>query len=253
MITGAASGIGAAVAKRFAEEKAIVILSDYNETLGKQITEQIRLNHGIAHFIKLDVSDENHWKNVISFIENEFQQLNILINNAGVAFQKSILETTSTEWRRLMAINLDGLFLGTKYCIPLLQKCPANSIVNMSSISGMIGSPDGAAYCASKGAIRAFTKAVALECAKLHHPIRVNSIHPGPVYTSILDEDATWKKWVTEKGNSEKVWDAIAEITPLNRIAEPREIANAILFLASDQASYMTGSELIVDGGITAQ
>jgi 3(or 17)beta-hydroxysteroid dehydrogenase len=152
-----------------------------------------------------------------------------------------------------MAVNLDGVFLGTKHAIPLMQRSQGGSIVNVSSASGLVGSPTAAAYCASKGGIRLFTKAVALECAQAKNNIRVNSIHPGPVATPIFEKGPSWSDFVNEMGGLENAWQAIAESVPLGRIAKPQEVANGILFLASDLSSYMTGSELIVDGGFTAQ
>lgn len=251
LITGAGSGIGKATAELLAREGAIVIVADINESLGKETANEILMQGFIAEFIQLDVTEESSWISAYQFIISKYHHLHILVNNAGIAFGGSITELSIEEWRRLMAVNLDGVFLGTKHAIPLMKK--GGSIVNVSSASGMVGSPAAAAYCASKGAVRLFTKAVALECAQAKNNIRVNSIHPGAVATPMFEKGPTWNDFVTQMGSLENAWLKIAETTPLGRVAKPEEIANAILFLASDLSSYMTGGELIVDGGFTAQ
>jgi 3(or 17)beta-hydroxysteroid dehydrogenase len=253
LITGAGSGIGRACANLFAQEGAIVIVADIDEKLGKEVVNEISAKSFIADFIKLDVTDESSWVNAYKFVQEKHSRLNILVNNAGIAFGGSITELSLHDWRRLMAVNLDGVFLGTKHAIPLMQKNDGGSIVNVSSASGIVGSPTAAAYCASKGGVRLFTKAVALECAQARNNIRVNSIHPGAVATPMFEKGPTWNNFVTQMGGLEGAWKKIAESAPLGRVAEPQEIANAILFLASDASSYMTGSELIIDGGFTAQ
>ena len=253
LITGASSGIGKGIAKLLAREGAIVIIADIDEAQGKEVASKIAAKEGIADFIKLDVADEASWINTYESIADRYQSLNILVNNAGIAFGGSVTEVSLEDWRRLMAVNLDGVFLGTKYAIPLMQKSGGGSIVNVSSASGIVGSPTAAAYCASKGGVRLFTKAVALECAYAKNNIRVNSVHPGPVATPMFERGPTWGDFVKQMGGIEEAWKKIAESTPLNRLAEPEEIANAVLFLASDLSSYITGSEIIIDGGFTAQ
>lgn len=253
LITGAGSGIGKATAELFAREGAIVIVADIDESLGKEAAKEISMKGFVADFIKLDVTEESSWLNAYQYINEKYHQLNILVNNAGIAFGGSVTELSIEEWRRLMAVNLDGVFLGTKHAIPLMQKNKGGSIVNVSSAAGIVGSPTAAAYCASKGGVRLFTKAVALECAQAKNNIRVNSVHPGPVATPMFEKGPTWNDFVTQMGGLEGAWKKIAESTPLGRVAEPQEIANAILFLASDASSYLTGSEIIIDGGFTAQ
>lgn len=253
LITGAGSGIGAATAKQFAREKAIVVVTDIDESLGKKIENEINANNSSAFFIKLDVSDEENWKNTIKNIESKFSKLDILVNNAGITIEGPVTEFSLKDWRKLMAINLDGVFLGTKHAIPLITKSGGGSIINLSSISGLTAEPNASAYCASKGAVRLFTKAVALECAQARNNIRVNSIHPGPVATPIFEKGNGWQDYVKKMGGVENAWKAVAAQTPLNRIATPEEIAKAICYLASEDASYMIGSELVVDGGFTAQ
>jgi 3(or 17)beta-hydroxysteroid dehydrogenase len=253
LITGGASGIGKATATLFAKEGAIVIVADIDEAQGKEVTHEISAKGLIADFLKLDVTDESSWINAYEFISDQYHKLNILVNNAGIAFGGSVTEVSLQDWRRLMAVNLDGVFLGTKHAIPLMQKSEDGSIVNVSSAAGIVGSSTAAAYCASKGGVRLFTKAVALECAQARNNIRVNSIHPGPVATPMFEKGPTWNDFVNQMGGLEDAWKKIAESTPLGRVAEPQEVANAILFLASNASSYMTGSEIIIDGGFTAQ
>lgn len=253
LITGAGSGIGCASANLFAREGAIVIVADIDENLGNEVTSKISENGLSADFIRLDVTDESSWISTYKFIEEKYSKLNILVNNAGIAFGGSITELSLQDWRRLMAVNLDGVFLGTKHAIPLMRKNGGGSIVNVSSAAGIVGSPTAAAYCASKGGVRLFTKAVALECAEARNNIRVNSLHPGAVATPMFEKGPTWNDFVVQMGGVEGAWQKIAESTPIGRVAEPQEIAKAILFLASDASSYMTGSEIIIDGGFTAQ
>lgn len=253
LITGASSGIGKATANLFARVGAIVIIADVDEAQGKAVAREISTQGFIADFIKLDVTDEASWVKSYEYISNQYHQLNILVNNAGIAFGSSVTELSLQDWRHLMAVNLDGVFLGTKHAIPLMQESGGGSVINVSSAAGIVGSSTAAAYCASKGGVRSFTKAVALECASAKNNIRVNSIHPGPVATPMFEKGPTWNDFVKQVGGLEEAWKKIAESTPLGRVAEPQEIANAILFLASDLSSYMTGSEIIIDGGFTAQ
>ena len=246
IITGAASGLGRAAALLLAKEGAKVTVTDINEVNGKEVAEEIRHDGGEAIFMKHDVSNERDWREVIEKTLAEFGKLDILVNNAGVLLIKEIKDTSLEEWHWLMSINLDGVFLGTKYAIGAMKSGGGGSIVNMSSAAGITGTPDDtSAYCASKGAIRLFTKAAALECSKAGHNynIRVNSIHPGIVETqmtkTVLD-DNTLKKILEERN-------------PIGRIGEPIDIAYAILYLASDESKFVTGTELIIDGGWTAQ
>ncbi|TAK79245.1 MAG: SDR family NAD(P)-dependent oxidoreductase, partial [Gammaproteobacteria bacterium] len=192
LITGAGSGIGRACANLFAQEGAIVIVADIDENFGKETVSEISAKEFTADFIKLDVTDESSWVNAYQFIEEKYHKLNILVNNAGIAFGGSITKLSIEEWRRLMAVNLDGVFLGTKHAIPFMQKSGGGSIVNVSSAAGIVGSPTAAAYCTSKGGVRLFTKAVALECAQAKNNIRVNSVHPGPVATPMFEKGPTW-------------------------------------------------------------
>ena len=250
LITGAASGIGRGCAQRLAEEGAIVVLSDIDSTLGEQTLAEILSAGGQAEFISHDVTDEQAWMDVVEGILARHKRLDILVNNAGIGIGGSIIEMTLADWHRQQAINLDGVFLGIKHCIPAMRDSGGGSIINMSSVAGLKGSANLSAYNATKGGVRLFTKGVALECAQKGWSIRVNSVHPGIIDTPI------WSKvnadLLSEGDNAIDV-DAMAQLAvPMGAVGDPRDIANGVLFLASDESSYITGTELIIDGGITA-
>jgi len=194
-----------------------------------------------AIFAEHDVTDESSWERVIATVLDTHGRLDVLVNNAGISYVRAVTDTTLADWRALMAVNLDGVFLGTKHGVRAMrQHGEGGSIVNVSSAAGLTGSPLSSAYCASKGGVRLFTKAVALECAT--EAIRVNSVHPGAVRTPI------WGKI----GVSPELEVVVGAASPLGRMAEPEEVADAILYLASDASRYVTGSELVIDGGVTA-
>ena len=242
LVTGAASGIGRATARRMAEHGATVILVDRTADALPSALED--LPAGAHRTVTLDVTDEAGWIDVARTIADEIGHLDILVNNAGFGTFRSIADTTLDHWRMVMAVNLDSIFLSTKYLLPLLAKSPTGgAIVNMSSIRGIAGAANTGAYCAAKGGVRMFTKATALECAALGNGVRANSIHPGHVATPL-----TAGAHASEEGQR-----ALLADTPLGRKASPDEIADAIVFLAGDGSRYMTGSELVVDGGSTAQ
>jgi 3(or 17)beta-hydroxysteroid dehydrogenase len=248
LITGGGSGIGAATAKRFAEEGAKVIIADIDELEGEKVVSSISAKGQAAYFIKLNVADEGMWIAAYKHIKENDKQLHILVNNAGIGSRaKPVTELSLAEWRQVMAINLDGVFLGTKHAIPLMEETGSGSIVNVSSIEGIQATANESDYIASKGGVRLFTKAIAIECAKAGYPIRVNSVHPGFVPTPLFGGKEVWQKYLETRGQR------FVKEVPLNRAAEPYEIANAILFLASDEASYVTGTELVVDGGVVAK
>ena len=242
IISGGARGMGAAEAKLFAREGAKVIICDVLEDEGRQTEAEINEVGGDAVFVKLDVTSQDEWENAVNTAIERFGKLDILVNNAGIIVQSTIEDMTVELWDKVMDVNAKGVFLGTKTAIPHMKEAGGGSIVNISSISGIVGQDNvNAGYNASKGAVRIFTKAAAVQYAKEN--IRVNSIHPGPIATPM-----------TAAGRAAPERVALtAERTPLGRYGEPEEVANAVLFLASDEASYVTGSEIVVDGGYTAQ
>lgn len=242
IISGGARGMGAAEAKLFAREGAKVIICDVLEDEGRQTEAEINEVGGDAVFVKLDVTSQDEWENVVNTAIERFGKLDILVNNAGIIVQSTIEDMTVELWDKVMDVNAKGVFLGTKTAIPHMKEAGGGSIVNISSISGIVGQDNvNAGYNASKGAVRIFTKAAAVQYAKEN--IRVNSIHPGPIATPMTAEG---------RADPERVALTL-DRTPLGRYGEPEEVANAVLFLASDEASYVTGSEIVVDGGYTAQ
>jgi len=241
LITGAASGIGRATADRLASEGAIVVVSDLQDEAGEQAAAELRGAGGEALFVHLDVTDENGWAGAVERVLAERGSLGILVNNAGLGDLAPIEETTLSDWERTVAIDQTGVFLGMKSCGDALKASGHGSVINISSIFGTSGgfgtSP---AYHAAKGAVRTLTKNVALHWAT--EGVRVNSIHPGFIRTPILDQ-----------ARGTEVWDAMTALTPMGRLGEPEEIAAAVAYLASDDASFVTGLELYVDGGYIAR
>lgn len=234
IITGGAQGMGETHARRFVKEGAKVVLTDILEEKGQALADELGEN---ALFIKQDVTSAAEWETVVAKAEEAFGPVNVLVNNAGISMAKSILQITEEEYRRIVDINQTSVFLGMKTTIPSMQKAGGGSIVNVSSINGLVGGAIG--YTDTKFAVRGMTKAAAVECA--HYGIRVNSVHPGVIATPmIVQED--------QKAQIEE----FAKQIPLKRIAESEEITHLVLFLASDESSYSTGSEFIADGGITA-
>lgn len=242
IISGGARGQGAAEAKMFAREGAKVVFGDILDEDGKKVEAEINEMGGDAVYVTLDVTDEDAWKQAVDTAVERYGKVDILVNNAGIAFWTFGDDASVEEWDRVMDVNAKGVFLGTKVVIPEMRKAGGGSIVNISSISGMIGQMTiHPGYNASKGAVRILTKSTAIQYAK--EGIRVNSVHPGPVMTEMTAHG--WRdperRHLTEQR------------TPLGRYADADEIASGVLFLASDESSYMTGSELVIDGGVTAQ
>ena len=242
LITGGASGIGRAAAHLFAEEGATVVIADRDEAAAWAAVAAIG---GRASFQRLDVTAEDRWIAVTDALVRDRGRLDILINSAGVSLLKDIETTTLDEWRVLMAVNLDGTFLGCKHAVRVMKE-RGGSIVNMSSVAGLIGSGFLAAYCASKGGVRLLTKAVALHCARKGYNIRCNSVHPSFADTPMLEG------MVAAARNPDKLAASFTAAAPLGRLAQPIEVARTILFLASDESVFTTGAELVVDGGLTA-
>ena len=251
LITGGASGIGAACAETLAREGATVVVGDIDDPRGQALASAISAAGHAATYLRLDVTDEANWQTVIGEVERRHGRLDILVANAGIGIMTpSIVEMSLADWRRQTAVNLDGVFLSVKYGIPLMRRSGGGSIVVTSSIAGLRGSATLAGYCATKGGVRLFAKAVAMECASRGDGIRVNTVHPGVIDTPI------WEKLRPDlvAGGRNAPID-IEEVgrrqAPLGRVGTAQDIANGVLFLASDAASYITGSELVIDGGIT--
>ena len=243
LVTGGASGIGFATAELLAAEGASVVIGDLDRRAAERAVAA--LGPG-ATFQKLDVSREDDWIAVTDAIVRDLGRLDILVNNAGVSLLKDIEATTLEEWRGLMAVNLDGVFLGCKHAIRVMKARGGGAIVNLSSVAGMIGAPSLVAYGASKGGVRALTKSVALHCARRGYHIRCNSVHPSFAETPMLDG------MIAAARDPDKQRTSYSAAAPLGRLAQPAEVARTILFLASEESSFTTGAELVVDGGLTA-
>ncbi|MDA1188172.1 MAG: glucose 1-dehydrogenase [Chloroflexi bacterium] len=242
IITGGASGMGVAYVRLFTKEGARVVSADVQDDMGKQVVQEVKKDGGEAVYMHLDVTNEKEWQSVIAATVKQYGKLDVLVNNAGVGGGFAPLhEYLEKDWDQVMAVNSTGVFLGTKHAIPEMRKVGGGSIINVSSIYGLVGTDSGAAYPASKGAVRIFSKAAAIQYAKEN--IRVNSLHPGfidtPQAVSLVHDPVERKKLIDR--------------TPLGWIATPEHIAWGGLFLASDESSYITGTELVIDGGITAQ
>lgn len=238
LITGAAGGLGLTVSLLFAKEEAkTIIMTDIHEDQVKQAAREVeKIGQSALLTYQLDVSNENDWKKVIDDLENKVGKIDVLVNNAGINKRDTYQNCSLEDWNKIIAVNQTGVFLGMKYCLALLKKSGNASIINLSSITGMTGY-FAVAYTASKWAVRGMTKSAAIEFGDFG--IRVNSVHPGFIWTPL----------------NESINDIVLasnEMNALGRAGEPMEVANAILFLASDESSFMTGSELVIDGGLTS-
>lgn len=251
LVTGGGSGIGKGSAELLAAEGAKVVVTDIVGADAQAVAEGIKKAGGEAIALQHDVTSEQRWKEVIAETKKVYGGLHILFNNAGICVGGAVWDFSFADWQKQNAVNIDGVFLGTKYGIPLMRDSGGGSIIITSSIAGLSGTPGLSGYCASKGAVRLFTKAVAMDCAKAKLNIRVNSVHPGVIETPI------WTKmpgnvFGGSRTNAIDPGAFAAATTPMRRAGIPQEIANGVLFLASDESSYMTGSELVIDGGVVA-
>jgi 3(or 17)beta-hydroxysteroid dehydrogenase len=241
LVTGAGSGIGRATAVLLANEGATVIVSDINRAGGLETVQQIG---GKARFEEHDTAQEADWKRIIDGILAREGKLNGLVNNAGIAgpFPATFETETVEQWQKILSINVQGVFLGCKYSVPALRQSGGGSIVNTSSLAALVGTPDLSAYGASKGAVRQFTKTVAMDCARKGYKVRCNSVHPGIIMTpmgqGILPD--------------EKKRERMRKHIPLGEFGAPEDIAYGILYLISDESRFVTGTELVIDGGMNA-
>ncbi|MBM12931.1 MAG: cyclopentanol dehydrogenase [Chloroflexi bacterium] len=242
LISGGSRGMGAFEADLFLKEGAKVVVGDVREDEGRSLVQSIAGDGGDAVFVRLDVTSEEDWQAAVNEAVSRYGKLDILVNNAGVSARGSIEETTVEDWDRVMNINAKGVFLGTRYAIPEMRKAGGGSIINISSQLGLVGMKEsGAPYQSSKGAVRLFTKSAAIQYAS--EGIRVNSVHPGPIATPMTEA----------RRSDPAVREVMLSRIPLGRYGESEDVAYGVLYLASDESSFVTGSELVIDGGWTAQ
>ena len=244
LVTGAASGIGLQASLRLAEEGARVMMTDINVENVKKEAEKLGRN---AEFLKLDITLEEDWISVLRETVKRFQSLDILVNSAGMVLIADVEQISLEDWRQVHAVNLDGTFLGCKHGVRVMKEFGAGSIINLSSVSGLIGGFNLAAYNSSKGAVRMLSKSVALHCARSGYGIRCNSIHPTFIETPML------KSMIQDAPDPEKARQTLIRQVPLRRIGTTDDVAKMIVYLASDESTFVTGTEMVIDGGVVAQ
>jgi NAD(P)-dependent dehydrogenase (short-subunit alcohol dehydrogenase family) len=253
LVTGAASGIGRGCAETLAREGATVVITDVQDDKGQALAAEIGKAGGTAVYLHHDTTNEDQWIAVIAEIEKRFGRLDVLVNNAGIAIgSTSITNFSLADFKRQQSVNVEGVFLGLKHSIPLMAKSgPGASIINMSSVAGLKGSSMLPAYCATKGAVLLLSKSVANECAEAKNGIRVNTVHPGLIETPIWETIAQARD---PQANAPMDLDVLSvAMVPLGVKGFPQDIANGVLWLASDESRYVTGAELVIDGGLTAR
>lgn len=251
LVTGAGGALGNEIARRMAAEGARLFLSDLDGDACARIAAETG-----GRMLVHDVTSEAHWSKVAGQIDADCGALNILVNNAGIEFAAPIAGTTFDQWRKVIAVNLDSMFLGCRAMAPLLarggQRKAPSSVINMSSVGGLIGFPGQVSYCVSKSGARHLAKALAVEWGELGFPIRINSIHPGPVQTPMLAMAV--ESWVRDGlVPADNPWASVEAMCPIGWIGEPVDVAMAAVFLASDETRWMTGSEIVIDGGFVAR
>jgi NAD(P)-dependent dehydrogenase (short-subunit alcohol dehydrogenase family) len=239
-------GIGEACCTLLGREGAKVAVTDVDAKAGEAVAEEIRAAGGKAVFFRHDVSAEAEWSDVIAKTLEKYGGLDVVVNNAGIGATTTVEADTLEGWRRLMSVNLDGVFLGTKYGVEAMKE-RGGSIINMSSILGLVGDAGTASYCASKGGVRLLTKSAALHCAKNGYNIRVNSVHPGYIWTPMVENT------MKARGDVEGGRKYLESLHPVGRLGEEEDVAYGVLYLASDESKFVTGAELVIDGGYTAQ
>ena len=241
LISGGAKGLGAAQARLFAREGARVAVGDILDADGGRLVEELRASGAASVFLRLDVTSEADWEGAVGAVMCELGTLDVLVNNAGIYNRALVEDTTLEEWERVMSVNSTGVFLGTKHAVPAMRRSGGGSIVNMSSVAGLVGSRTQTVYNASKGAVRLLTKSTAVQYAA--DGIRANSVHPGVIETDMMKE--------VVRNEDERA--TRMSLTPIGRFGTAEDVAHGVLFLASDEASYVTGAELVIDGGLTVQ
>lgn len=252
LVTGGASGIGRGCAELLAREGATVVVTDVQDEMGAGVVAGIG---GTAVYLHHDVTAEDAWIGVVAEVRARFGRLDVLVNNAGIGMGGPVTEFSLADWRKQQAVNVEGVFLGVKHSLPLMRESGGGSIINMSSVAGLKGSANMSSYCATKGAVRLFTKSVALECAAAQDGVRANSVHPGIIDTPIWDGITSTIGGGGGSGNAGpdrpmSVDDIAAVASPLGVKGFPADIAAGVLYLASDESRYVTGTELVIDGGL---
>lgn len=252
LVTGGSKGLGKAVAELLAEEGATVYVTDVDETEGVRTVDAMEQHGRDVYFLRHNTADEGDWKRVFEEIRDRYGRLDIMVNNAGIGVFQSVESASLEDWRKLLSVNLDGVFLGTRYAIELMKaQGRGGSIINLSSIEGLVGDPNLAAYCASKGGVRLFSKSAALDVAKLG--IRVNTVHPGYIETPMVLNACKALEPHCEDARQTEAYQRLVGQHPVGHLGEPADIAYGVLYLASDESKFVTGSELVIDGGYTAQ
>ena len=257
LVTGAAKGIGAACAATLAGHGASVVVADIDAQAGRAVADAIIKEGGDAVFMALDVTDQAQWQTTVSAVVDHHGGLDVLVNNAGIAIVHTLLETSLEEWRRVHAVNLDSVFMGTRCAVEVMRpggrSGRGGSIINLSSVGGLIGAEGLSSYCSSKGGVRLFSKSVAVECGRAGYGIRVNSVHPGNTDTPMFRQELEDMRSKGAVASTEEALKFYMDMQVLPEIGQPRDIAAMVLFLASDAARFITGAEFVVDGGLTAQ
>ena len=246
IVTGAASGLGFAAAQKLMDEGAKVLLTDINEEVINSMPERLsNYSETQFHTAVHDVANEDSWINVIENAENHFGKINVLVNSAGISLGADVVSTDFEIWKKVHQVNLDSVFLGCKYAVPIMSKSGQGSIINLSSISGIVAGWNTAAYNSSKAGVRLLSKSVALYCAKKGYNVRCNSVHPAFVDTPILDP-------LKQAFGEENAVAKLSRQIPMNKIGDTDDVSFAILYLASDESKFMTGTEIVLDGGLSA-
>jgi NAD(P)-dependent dehydrogenase (short-subunit alcohol dehydrogenase family) len=257
LISGAARGIGGETARMMAKAGAKLVVGDVMDDLGRKTVASINASGGEAEYVRLDVTKEEDWTAAIALATDKFGKLDVLVNNAGVFIGKGIEEITLDEWHKLVAVNMTGVFLGTRLAAPALREAAKTSehgsaIVNLASIAGIVGSQLDPLYSMTKGGVTLFTKSAALEFGRKGYRIRVNSIHPGIIQTDMGEQTFVARAQRSGVNDTAPIRQSVTETVPWGRLGVATDIAKGIVFLASDDAGYMNGAGLVVDGGMTA-